>query len=106
MELAGSNVLGYQWSTATTLMVRSRAPNPRSKSMFLASGTDSADCQRSGAIHRLGRDPAALGRLTSLSLPGKPAGGFSFSMTGVFPAYFSLSRHRVETTEITRRSLL
>ncbi|MFR4758513.1 MAG: hypothetical protein ACLT9P_10940 [Evtepia gabavorous] len=25
-------------------------------------------------------------------------------MTGVFPAYFSLSRHRVETTEITRRS--
>ena len=46
MELAGSNVLGYQLADGTTLVVRPSGTEPKIKVYVLASGTDSADCQR------------------------------------------------------------
>lgn len=46
MELAGSNVLGYQLADGTTLAVRPSGTEPKIKVYVLASGTDSADCQR------------------------------------------------------------
>ena len=46
MELAGSNVLGYQLADGTTLVVRPSGTEPKLKVYVLASGTDSADCQR------------------------------------------------------------
>ena len=46
MELAGSNVLGYQLADGTTLVVRPSGTEPKFKVYVLASGTDSADCQR------------------------------------------------------------
>ena len=46
MELAGSNVLGYQLADGTTLVVRPSGTEPKIKAYVLASGTDSADCQR------------------------------------------------------------
>ena len=46
MELAGSNVLGYQLADGTTLVVRPSGTEPKIKIYVLASGTDSADCQR------------------------------------------------------------
>lgn len=46
MELAGSNVLGYQLADGTTLVVRPSGTEPMIKVYVLASGTDSADCQR------------------------------------------------------------
>ena len=45
MELAGSNVLGYQLADGTTLVVRPSGTEPKIKVYVLASGTDSADCQ-------------------------------------------------------------
>ena len=46
MELAGSTVLGYQLADGTTLVVRPSGTEPKIKVYVLASGTDSADCQR------------------------------------------------------------
>lgn len=46
MELAGSNVLGYQLADGTTLVVRPSGTEPKIKVYVLASDTDSADCQR------------------------------------------------------------
>ena len=46
MELAGSNVLGSQLADGTTLVVRPSGTEPKIKVYVLASGTDSADCQR------------------------------------------------------------
>ena len=46
MELAGSNVLGYQLADGATLVVRPSGTEPKIKIYVLASGTDSADCQR------------------------------------------------------------
>ena len=46
MELAGFNVLGYQLADGTTLVVRPLGTEPKIKVYVLASGTDSADCQR------------------------------------------------------------
>lgn len=46
MELAGSNVLGYQLADGTTLVVRPSGTEPKIKVYVLASSTDSADCQR------------------------------------------------------------
>ena len=46
MELAWSNVLGYQLADGTTLVVRPSGTEPKIKVYVLASGTDSADCQR------------------------------------------------------------
>ena len=46
MELAGSNVLGYQLADGTTLVVRPSGTEPKIKVYVLASGTDSAGCQR------------------------------------------------------------
>ena len=46
MELAGSNVLGYQLADGTTLVVRPSGTEPKIIVYVLASGTDSADCQR------------------------------------------------------------
>ena len=46
MELAGSNVLGYQLADGTTLVVRPSGTEPKIKVYVLASGTDSADCPR------------------------------------------------------------
>ena len=46
MELAGSYVLGYQLADGTTLVVRPSGTEPKIKVYVLASGTDSADCQR------------------------------------------------------------
>ena len=45
-ELAGSNVLGYPLADGTTLVVRPSGTEPKIKVYVLASGTDSADCQR------------------------------------------------------------
>ena len=41
MELAGSNVLGYQLADGTTLVVRPSGTEPKIKVYVLASGTDS-----------------------------------------------------------------
>lgn len=79
MELAGSNVLGYQLADGTTLVVRPSGTEPKIKVYVLASGTDSADCQRKWSNTPPGPRPCGIGPIDLLSL-ARPANrrGFSF----------------------------
>ena len=73
----GQRASGYQLADGTTLVVRPSGTEPKIQDLcFGLRHRQRRLPKKSGAIHRLGRDPPGIGRWTSFPLapPDKPAG--------------------------------
>ncbi|MFR0912879.1 MAG: phospho-sugar mutase, partial [Evtepia gabavorous] len=80
MELAGSNVLGYQLADGTTLVVRPSGTEPKIKVMFWPPAPTALTAKEKWSNTPPGPRPCGIGPIDLLSLapPGKPAGFLFF----------------------------
>mgnify|MGYP002234115710 CR=1 FL=1 len=80
MELAGSNVLGYQLADGTTLVVRPSGTEPKIKVYVLPPAPTALTAKEKWSNTPPGPRPCGIGPIDLLSLapPGKPAGFLFF----------------------------